>query len=105
MCCFCFILIQSWIIIEDFEVYKETELNCNCGSPAVFRCFPGTADTAIPGPVSDFSGRHTGPKGGDHEPADLQAASLRHHQCPGRHQTHQEGISQQDQVDVSEQMK
>lgn len=59
----------------------------------------------FPGPVADFSGWHTGPEGGDHEPADPQAASVRHHQRPGRHQTYQEGVGQQDQVDVSEQMK
>lgn len=83
---------------------KAVSSGSNSGCGVAFRRVPGDADAAFPGAVAGGAGRLDRPPAGDHEPADPQAASLRHHQRPGRHQPHREAVGQQSQVDVSEQM-
>lgn len=75
--------------------------NSHCRCLLVFRRASGAADSAAPGAAAGGPWWISGPEAGDPEPADPQTQSPQHHQCPGRNQPHPEGVSQQDQVDVS----
>ena len=69
-----------------------------------FRRVSGVAGSAFPGAVAGVSRRYGGPQAGGLQPADPQAANLRHHQRPHGHQSHRETVGLHVQVDVSQRM-